>query len=464
MTSLDQNFAGPLDVAIIGGGFAGAAAALHLLDRLGPTISIGIFETRHEPGRGVAYSTRHASHLLNIPAGRMSFFSTKPDHFVEWAIRACNRPVDGNEYLPRRLYGDYIEALLNAAIGKREVQWLPEEVVSLRETGAGLELISDRGRRIGAQVALLALGGNPSRGPIVFAQASPHFYVPDPWRAEAISAPPANQSVLIVGSGLTAIDQILALREAGHRGRIHVVSRHGLTPRHSEQCLDRKATWSRMQSHRVSAILRRLRQEIDEAQLEGVRWQALFDSARGDLQSLWQSLDLQERRRFLRHLRSHWDVHKHRIPAKTAAIIDDEQKQGSLIFHAGRILDYREHDDAVEILYRPRSEEQVAALTVSRIYNCSGALGAYKGAEQPLVASLLESGSATLDACELGLDTSLDGALIRADGSVSERVYAIGSVRRGTDLEATAVPDIRVQAETFSELLAQQTQRAIVSH
>jgi uncharacterized NAD(P)/FAD-binding protein YdhS len=210
-----------------------------------------------------------------------------------------------------------------------------------------------------------------------------------------------------------------------------------------------------MHSQKVSAILRELREEIQEAGREGIGWQSLFDSARADLQSLWLSLEPNERRRFLRHVRPLWDVHKHRMPAETAAKIDGEVKAGSVLLHSGYIVDYLEHEDTAEVFYRPRGQSERISLAVGRIYNCCGVLGSYRYSKHTLVTSMLRSGRARLDAYELGFDTSSEGALVRSDGSVSARIFALGSVRRGTARDATAVPDIKAQAAALAERLVQ---------
>src|SRR5690606_7587856 len=60
------------DIAIVGGGAAGTLAAIQLLHRAPQGWRIALYEPAPRPGEGVAYSTRRAEHLLNVPAGRMS--------------------------------------------------------------------------------------------------------------------------------------------------------------------------------------------------------------------------------------------------------------------------------------------------------------------------------------------------------------------------------------------------------
>ena len=52
-------------VVIIGGGYSGTLQAIHLL-RLGARVTL--IERADRMARGIAYSTPHGDHLLNVPA------------------------------------------------------------------------------------------------------------------------------------------------------------------------------------------------------------------------------------------------------------------------------------------------------------------------------------------------------------------------------------------------------------
>ena len=73
---VDTRDFGPV-VAIVGGGASGTLLAAQLL-RAGGT-RVVLIERGARLGRGVAYGTRFAGHLLNVPAASMSGLPDDPD-------------------------------------------------------------------------------------------------------------------------------------------------------------------------------------------------------------------------------------------------------------------------------------------------------------------------------------------------------------------------------------------------
>ena len=74
-------------VVILGGGFAGTATAIKLLDAARSPLRITIVDPRAELGGGLAYSTREAAHLMNGPAKLFSLHPERPEHFVHYLAR-----------------------------------------------------------------------------------------------------------------------------------------------------------------------------------------------------------------------------------------------------------------------------------------------------------------------------------------------------------------------------------------
>ena len=62
-------------------------------------------------GRGVAYAARDYPYLLNVPAARLSADSKDALQFLRFAQRRFPA-ADGEDFLPRALYGDYLQEVL----------------------------------------------------------------------------------------------------------------------------------------------------------------------------------------------------------------------------------------------------------------------------------------------------------------------------------------------------------------
>lgn len=99
-------------IAIVGGGFANAAAAIALLRTLPPGHSITIYEPTEEIGRGIAYARGPNHHLLNVAAHTVSL---APDDESQFCARALVcfphaeefRENDGAYFFLRASFGAY---------------------------------------------------------------------------------------------------------------------------------------------------------------------------------------------------------------------------------------------------------------------------------------------------------------------------------------------------------------------
>ena len=93
-----------------------------------------------------------------------------------------------------------------------------------------------------------------------------------------------------------------------------------------------------------------------------VGWRAAVDSLRPHSHALWQGLDADEQRRFLRHARPWWDVHRHRIAPEVARDGRADGRRGRLEIVAGRIISAATTaDDGIEVEYRRRGAQRIAA-------------------------------------------------------------------------------------------------------
>jgi uncharacterized NAD(P)/FAD-binding protein YdhS len=109
--------------------------------------------------------------------------------------------------------------------------------------------------------------------------------------------------------------------------------------------------------------------------------------------------------------------------------------------------------DALEVTVRGRADGRLRTIRAAQVINCGGPAGSYERSGEPLLATLLAGGEATLDPSGLGLQTRADGRLIDARGRVQTDLSTIGWPMRGTLLEITAVRELRTQARLLADAI-----------
>lgn len=440
-------------VVIVGGGFSGAVLAAHLA---GQAFSVLVLDRNPARGRGVAYGTECEGHLLNVPAGKLSAFRDDPEHFLRWARGHYDPAVTSGRFLPRRVYGQYVDWVLAYAAGRDpgRITWKNDEVEAVTTGGEGASIQLRSGEVVTADRVVLALGNfAPAASGLPEAMRKSRGYVANPWAAGALVGVENAGSILLAGSGLTGVDMVVALRDRGFKGVIHLLSRHGLLPQEHKPGQAWPAFWSTNAPRTARGLMGLVREQVRTAERSGTDWRAVIDSLRGFTSAMWQSLPMKEKRRFLRHLRPYWDVHRHRVAPEIGDAVGRQIAAGEIETHCGRIVDGRDHEGKTEVTYRDRKSREHIRLVVDRVFNCTGPETDCRKLNDPLVRDLLRQGLARPDGLCLGLDAAEDGALIDARGLASSVIYVVGPARKGRLWESTAVPEIRQQIAELTLLL-----------
>lgn len=403
-----------------------------------------LIERGERPGLGVAYSTSHDSHLLNVRSGRMSARAGRPNDFIDWLAREHPALANPDGFAPRRIYGDYVRARLEAgraAAGER-LKILRAEAVAIDDQGV---VLADGGR-VEASDIVLATGNPPPR--TARADQDPRLVISDPWAPGALDAVRPSDQVLIVGTGLTMVDVMLMLEDRGWLGRALAISRRGLLPRPHD--VDQPAVAPRPSE--PGPLSRRLAAGRRHAEAEG--WGVMMDRLRSLNACLWQGLDLTERRRFLRHFRPWWDVHRHRIALEPARRIEALLAEDRLVVRAGRLEGLQVRGGGVEARWRPRGQGTVQVARADRLIDCTGPGHDPARSPNPLIRHLVDSGRARPDPLGLGLDVDAEGRLIDAEGRASDHLLVLGPPALAAFWETVAVPDIRERIENLVVRLA----------
>jgi uncharacterized NAD(P)/FAD-binding protein YdhS len=454
-TMIERNFT----IVIIGGGFSGTMLAVNLMRR-DPSLSIAILDKAGRPGRGIAYATEHPSHLLNVPAAGMTALPEEPDHFLKWAQANYDTAVHAESFLPRLVYGRYIESLFedaNVLAVDRNLEWIKDEAISVTRNQNHFAVQLRGGQKLQTNVVVFATGNLPASNPrIPGLPARGQRPLLSAWSPAALDGIPPNGNILLIGSGLTAVDMVVALDAKEYEGTIRVVSRHGLMPQDHGPTQVWRQFWHSGSPRTTRGLLRLVRDEIDSASALGIGWRAVIDALRPVTQEIWMSLPYSERRRFLRHVRTYWDTHRHRVAPEINGVLKRLQAEGRLHLYAGRIANYAEQLEGITISLRQRAHDQQIHLLVDRVINCTGSESDCRRVDDSLLKSLFAEGLATPDPLCLGLNINTEGFVLDHRGVPSHSLCAIGPPTKGGLWEAVAVPELRQQAAALAKRLVER--------
>lgn len=430
------------DVAIVGGGASGVLLATQIVRR--SRLRIAVIERGSQPALGVAYSTRCRGHLLNVRASDMSALPDEPDHFVQWLARDGGS-LRRNDFAPRADYGRYLQDLLADSLRRSEgrLRIVTGDVTALREQAEGVEVEVDGSPVLPARAAVLATGHRPP-------SSDSGAYRGNPWREDVLEDLAPDAAILLIGTSLTMIDLLVSLIERGHRGPIVALSRRGLVPHSHPPApipspdVDTKDLFAGALSQRTARFRSKLR--------GGLAWAGLMQVLRPANNELWHGLDLDQRRRFLRHLRPWWDIHRHRVAPQVGRIIEAARARGQLSILAARITIDRATDRAVEVTIVRRGSPVAERRTFDRVIDCRGPRNEVDE-QLPLHAQMVKAGLMRRDPLDQGLDVGDNDTLIGHDGIPSRRLFVLGPPTRGRYTEIVAIPDIRLQTATMAESL-----------
>ena len=456
-------------IVIIGAGFSGAITAVNLLRQSpGLPLRVTLVNRSGRMARGIAYGTHSADHVLNVPAGNMSALADDPDDFLRYC-RWANPQVSPASFVSRRLYGSYLEALLDAAEhgahAGASLQRIGGEAerIDLAADGRGAAVVLADGRSLQADRVVLAFGHFAPRDPPV---ATPEFYdsaryVRDPWSAGALDSVRPDEPVLLVGSGLTAVDVALALDGNAHRAPIWCLSRRGLLPQpHREQRgqLAGAAAQQLVRAMGTSTFeyLRATRAAVRAHEAEGGDWRNVIAALRPHTPQLWRRLPVPERERFLRRLQPYWDVLRHRCAPQPFERFQALMAAGRVQQVAGRLRVYDEFERGVDVSVQRRCGGEPLHLRVGHVVNCTGPESDLRRVRNRLVRHLLVRQMIRPDALGLGLEVDDDYAIVDAAGRASPVLHYVGPLLRARDWEATAVPELRGHAQRLAARLLQR--------
>jgi uncharacterized NAD(P)/FAD-binding protein YdhS len=453
-------------VVVVGAGAAGALTAIHLArgaGRRSTDIDVVLVDPGDRLGRGVAYGTDDEQHLLNVQAAGMSALPEDPSHFVDWRKRDDpDIPSDPAAFATRRQFGRYLDATLEDAVeaaqGSVGIRRLRVRAVGVRRTLTGVAVTTSDGNEVTAEAMVLAVG-LPSPG-VDWAPAellASAFFVPDPWARGALDVIRRDRSgppdVMLVGTGLTAVDVTLSVTDAESRAdrAVRALSRSGRMPAEHRAEIRLAAIpdisdWGQT----LDDIVRHARRHLASVARTNGDWRPGVDGLRFQVSALWERLNEPDREEFMARYASGWGSVRHRLAPASAVVLRELRSAGRLQLGRGQVVSAEPLPHGglrVELSDGTRRD-------VGWVVNCTGPRRDVRALGDPLIDDLLRprghAALAVASTAGLGVETH-HGRLLDSGGAADAPIWTLGAMRRGELWESTAVPELRSQAFALAQ-------------
>lgn len=394
-------------IALIGGGASATLFLAHFsANPDAHRFSIDVYDRDNAFARGIAYSTKEMCHLLNVPAFNMSAYQHDSNHFAAWAE---NHGYTETDFLPRKLYGFYLQSVWEKAEENLTLHRIQKDVTHITKNDNGFSVYC--GDDVSRYDDVILATGNSKPLRLSRVQESSRYY-DSPWVID--KSVQTYHHVVLIGSGLSAIDALLSLKENGFKGRITLVSKHGALPEPHGEIVKGKTPWffdeNDLTLKSPLALFSFIRNQIKEAERSGSAWRSVIDGLRPFTNSIWQGWSDNEKRHFMRHLYTLWGVHRHRMAGEIFDTVEKIKQNQNIQQQKNRAVEILSGEKGCQVVL-----DNQETISCDAVINCMG---------------------------------------YRYDENRSfESSYKIGPANFGALFETTAIPEIRKQASDVAEQL-----------
>jgi uncharacterized NAD(P)/FAD-binding protein YdhS len=455
-------------IAIVGGGFSGCLTAVNLARLSHIPLRVLLVNSRQYPlGRGIAYGTRQAEHLLNVAARNMSALADHPNHFVDWLrtryeYQQVPEASLRETFVPRRVYGDYLRGLLQAYAvsltrhNEVQIEIVESEVVDIEDVSEGrVEIQLSPGEKLLAECVVLALGNQP---PAEFGgdQAFRHpHYCENPWIDWSDRLPDKSETVVLLGTGLTTVDALLTLLSQGWQGTIYAVSRHGLLPQSHFRGIEYPEFPPADPSQlRLSELVSLIEEHCQRLRRMGANPAMVVDKLRPFTQKIWKRWSLEEKKQFIDEYAARWNVTRHRIAPGVYQQLKSAREEERLKVVQGTVTGLEAAGNRIRVTVVGEAAAKVV-LEAGLVVNGTGPRSRLSQTANPLLQRLLEQQRLTVDPLDMGIAIDDRFQVIKGQEKAGAPWYAIGPLLKGTLWETIAVPELRGQALNVAQNILQ---------
>ena len=435
------------EIVIVGDGFAAAIMLIHLLRKEVPATAITLIGPG-AIGKGNAYSCTSQSYRLNVREDLLITFSDDPLHFARWAqkhIHDPNAKTEVGNFYRRNDFGSYVSELVSHELGARQMHHIAARVRKIFRKGNDWSLSLDNHDELIAKQLIIATGNAPPIWPcdVNTKFASPAWIhthlVENPWTGEYLQDIRADEDIILLGGGLTALDAINALAEQGHRGMIYVISPRKIFPpvQASWQRL-KEPNWPKKLSPRD--LIRFMRAYLPSADAASSEWQCAWEELRVNLNTIWQQFSAAQRLILLQRVGWIWSLYRFRAAPQTIASYEQLREKNQIHFILGRAKQINCAEPYIRVLLDNGGE-----LAGERIINCTGV------GVDPLLSNLISSQLAIPDALQQSIAIDTNFRVLDSNQQAWENLWLIGPATMGSLGDVVAASAITKQAEQLAE-------------
>ncbi|GHC17025.1 FAD/NAD(P)-binding protein [Aidingimonas halophila] len=355
------------DIAIIGFGATGVSFLYqlhsHIHEQDIKIVKVAIISPKESFSSGLAFGQAESLHKVNTPPELMGIDPEDPNGFSSW-LRKHNQNFE--RYPPRLTYADYLRHIYHSMHGDDKIKISEyHSLASDIDFAQGAQRVTlNNGQVVNAKKTVLTLGS----------LTAPTFSTNDGYHAippKAIPRLGTPETALVAGTGLTAVDCVKSLANAGCRS-IHLFSRNGLVPTVISRSIEYSPehfTWQKLKKalnqhergERLPSVIKLLRMEIGRMRSPEVfrasellnqgnvcgYWDYLLGRAdQGDLpfqdtlcstryyaHKIWKKLGDNEKLDFQYNFGAFWSCWRHPIPAEVIRELNEYTRCGRLHIH-----------------------------------------------------------------------------------------------------------------------------------
>lgn len=219
-----------MKIAIVGFGATGVSFLVQLIDSIkNKSISvIFIIDKKELLVGGRAFVSLNDEHILNTPSSLMSCYVDDENHFIDWLAQ---NNID-TFYPARKIFKNYLMEQFNKIIHKAKIMDIKVEIIDdyalevVKKDNIFFLKLKNNSEQIVVD-KIIYTSGEPSKQATFFKSNLLLF-------DNGVSLPEIevnkNGEVMILGSGISAIDAIFSLNKYDDVKQIHSYSRKGLLP------------------------------------------------------------------------------------------------------------------------------------------------------------------------------------------------------------------------------------------